>query len=876
LQLGQENSQLLSHLPACLAACLTCFTLPGFATAVLAAGAGSDHARLPTGLAHCLPYLLLFHFQALLQQYMQLGQENSQLQQHYQQLCQQYDDSLPVLLALQAQLHPLRSFNSGAAAVAEGDLAPRSVTVAGSSSILAGLHPPPQSATLITGSSSGAGAVAVTAAIPASANTAAPAAGDATQLLQELHALLPHFTELPEEQQQCVAAVVAAMWGSLAQQMAALLPELEALPADHPLKQPGQLTQQQQQQQQQQAMDLVAPELSAMAAPLHPQQQQQQQQPAPAGMQAEHLVMPPPPHQLLLQQQLQALAAADASASQEQPAAAAATAAAAAAAAAAPVLSLVASSATAGSFNPAVSVNPFAAAAAAGWDTELLQSPAVAASPSDAAAAAAAAAASSPAAAAAATAGGLGPYKALKRDRAATEQQQQQQQLDADSEAALITLLSSSLSLSLEAPSPKQLKLALSSSSQAAAASGSIEDFARAFSFSLQLPSGLSGMSIPGLSGLLSPAVSQMMTVSGSFAFNGSLDTPAPAAAAATAAAAAAAAGEASMAVDDGLAGAEAGETSVLIPAAAAAAAVAASVGGGAFGSAGGAVATSSCAASQKLVLPLTAPLSHAGSTLAAQHAVQQAVQQALVLQQQVQDLLNQLLAAGPHLLYRLLGQYNKFGNQSSGSSSSKDLLQQTLQCAGTQVGRFAGLAVSSSVQPVLGDAEQGFEPDAFAVVVPAAAAAAAAAQSTAGPFSAHCSGSNDDGSGTACAERTHWQQAWSAISPSTEQQQALQQLLQEAISSHAANHTQRQQLVTALAMQCAKDSSCGAAAAATCSSAMSRLRELEVSAEAVQASCSRDFSVVRKVLQRLWGSQVRLLSYFVVLCVLDNMVFAG
>jgi hypothetical protein len=772
--------------------------------------------------------------QVLLQQYSELAATNSQLQQRQQQLSDQYDASLPELLALQQQLlnsNPATHDDTaagGAAAVAEAGTS--SVNKSGGSGSSAGLKKPASGWSLLAGNLNSG-----------SSSTSAAE----LQLFSNLQLMLPLFGQLPPDQQQCVLAIAGSVWGNLVQQLYALLPELESTSANCTVELPAE---QQQQQQQQQGSSLLQPELSMMPPPPHqqqqqhdqsgsfvlpelsvlmasPQQQQQQQQQQQSACQQEasgrvlnalqtELSVTPmlwqqqqqqqqlpgviqpvlsaiPPHQLLLQQQCMNIAAQDYA--QEHSAAAAA------AGAAAPMLSVVASTsasasaaatAATGCVMPAVSVDPFVVAAAADWEQQVLpQVMHVAVTPDPEGTATAALAAHAAAAAAAAAAVG----SPVKRDRVAFKKQQQQQEQQQESDAAeLIRLMGSSLSLSADAPCAKQQKLAASSSNRTPDASTDNTPLpgARSFSLSLQLPSGLSGLSLPEISGLSSPLVT---ISSNGFAFDGSIDMKAASAGAAQTAA------DGSAAVED--------------------------------------VDCNALAEDARAAAPATA------------EPVGPAMQQALALRSNLLLLIDLLVSGGPTLLFRVFG---------SSPVSSVDAAAAAAAAAGDCA--CAELFKDQQlIRQCAWDSMQMVFPGNASALEPAAAAAAtAAAEDTAlcfgsvertdGSAAGHCNTSNQQR-----------QQVLRGISLSEEQRQALQQLLNNAVASHAANRLHLLQQLALLDAELNKSRSRSSiASAAMCSSGTAWWEAGQSLVEALHASCDSDTAVLQRVLQQCWGPQVR------------------
>jgi hypothetical protein len=706
--------------------------------------------------------------------------------------------------------------------------------------------------------------------------------------------MLPLFEQLPSEQQQCVLAIAGGMYGNIVQQLQALLPQLDALPASHNIKQPGNLLQLQQQEELHQEPSLLQPELSMMPPPSQQlqsgsfvlpelsvlmassqqqqqqdQHQQQQQHEATDALHVELSVMPPqaqeqqhmgswfpsqptqpidgtqeqqqmfgvvqqqqllpqqmsgivqqqqqqqlqqqmsgvvqtqlsalPPHQVLLQQQRSALAAADAFSHLDTSPTAGAT--------AVPMLSVVASTsaaaaaaaaAAAGAMTPAPSVNPFAVAAADDFEQSFMHSLSVAvppaaagaAAPSAPAAAEAAAAAVQPAAApVSAPAAVAGPCSApAKRDRAAFKQQQQHD------ETELIQLMSSSLSLSQDAPSAKQLRQSTSSSGKTDNSPGI---GANEFSFSLQLPSGLS---LPGMmSGLSSPRFT--VNSSSSFPFiNSSVETPTGSAAAAAAAAAAT------------------GGVSIAPAVPAAAAAVASQV------AAGSSAVDTACAVDVE-ALP--------------------AVQQARALYNNLQALMRLLASGGATVLFQL------FDCSSVSSSSSSGGACDDLE----NLGHGGSQSTQHTVQRSAWDMMK--------VQLPGDSTAAAAAAVGGAEYGTRNSSSSppvaSDATAYASSQPQHQQQQQMlrCISLSQEQRQALQQLLSDAVAAHLANSVCRKQHLASLAVHLASDRPSGIASARLCSAGVASWEAVQSLVEAVQAGCAADVAVLQRVMSQAWGPQV-------------------
>jgi hypothetical protein len=546
-----------------------------------------------------------------------------------------------------------------------------------------------------------------------------------------------------------------------------------------------------QQQQQQLASWFPSPQLPPPAGDIHQQQQQQQQQQVPGMVQPELSVLPP--HQLLLQQQCTAIAAEDAPANLEPSAIAAQT--------AVPMLSVVASTsaaaAAAGGMAPSVSINPFVVAAAADFEQSFLHSLSVAAPLAatagvTAASTAAATASNTVAAHLAAAAAAAGPSSAVpvKRDRAAFKQQQQH------NEAELIQLMSSSLSLSLDAPSAKQLKQALSSSNKA---DNSVGVGDNTFSFSLQLPSGLSGMSLPGVSGLSSP---RFTVSSSSFPFNSSAATPAGSAAAA---AAAIGGGDTHMTEDAG---------------------------------------TDAAAAGAAGTAPARTILSSPADTAA--DAASPAVQQATTLYSNLQVLLKLLVLGGPSLFFQLFDCSSINSSCNAGTGQGSNLGRSGSQIAGEQQLQHSAW---SSMQAAL----LGLEPEAAA----AAGSGQCFARNSSGsnPFASNttaCFAANPQQQ-----QQQQQQQVLSGISLSGDQRQALQQLLHDAAASHAADRQQLLQQLGALTLRVTSGRS-SITSAAMCSSGIASWEAVQCLVEALHASCDSDTAVLQRVLQQCWGPQVR------------------
>jgi hypothetical protein len=689
--------------------------------------------------------------------------------------------------------------------------------------------------------------------IPGNSSSAAAAAE--LQLYSNLQLMLPLFEQLPAEQQQCVLAIAGSMYGNIVQQLQALLPELDPI-FRNPT--PLALTEQQQQQQQDklhQVPSLLQPELSMMPlAPVHQQQQvqqqqqhedqsgsfvlpelsvlvasAQQQQPASQlnasdqaiyalpALQTELSVMPVlqhqqqqqpsgvlqpvlstiPPHQLLLQQHCLDMYEQD----EVTPAAAAST-----PAAVVPRLSVVASTtgaaaaaaaaATAGCVPPAVSVDPFSVAAAADWGPGMPQAMSVALPPAAAAAAAVVSAAASPG----------------KRDRTAIRQQQQQED-NAYAAAELIRFMASSLSLSEEAPSPKQPKLAVSSSNKAR--NGSVTnapwDAARSFSFSLQLPSGMSALSLslPDLSGISSPLVA--VGGSNGFTFGGSIE-------ARTASAEAA-------------------------PAAAAAAAV-----------------DGSCATAMAVDGDTQRAAVHNGAAVAAAKAAGctgLAMQQALALQHNLLLLTQLLTSGGPSVLFQVFG-----SSDSSTCSTDAAAIGAGGSPRADQLQEFQLMH-----QAACDDVQMLFFASAATAAEPGVAAAAAEAGAKAGVAS--CCGCSICRSAAVAPlgtdsssfkQQQQQQDLLSGVRLSSSQRRVLQQLLDAAAANHASNYLHLQQQLSWLAAQAdlrlpASIASCHAAP--LCSAGVASWEAVQSLVEAVQAGCAADATVLQQVMSQAWGPQV-------------------
>lgn len=121
-------------------------------------------------------------------------------------------------------------------------------------------------------------------------------------------------------------------------------------------------------------------------------------------------------------------------------------------------------------------------------------------------------------------------------------------------------------------------------------------------------------------------------------------------------------------------------------------------------------------------------------------------------------------------------------------------------------------------------------------------------------PSSALCFGSSMSAGAIAAAGCSGFEQLLGSVRLSGGQRQALQQLLDAAAASHAANHVSRQQQLALLATQLRWNvkGSTSDVAGIVGSVGWETVQLLE----AVHSSCNSDAAVLQQVLQQCWGAQ--------------------